>query len=343
MKKRKSEMELALLRGDNFESWFSNFEELVKNHEVEVVSRMLIVAARLGFKNFETKNSVFEAAELFGAHFLPVHFYSPIPNTGQLKGSPHFLENFSNLPILQSSDSEVIELLEQMRPYAAELRSIPENGLPITDSLGVDYFLDNPAFGPGDAFLLYGFLRKLKPKRVVEIGSGYSTLMGLKALAKNGSGRYVCIEPYPANAILKLAHADTIELLPIQIQGIDLSRIESLTSGDVLFIDSTHVVASGSDVVFEILNILPRVPSGVYVHIHDIFYPFDYPESWVIEKKLFWTEQYLLIAFLTSNPNWKIIVSNNGIGNNPALSEKFLSIFNNLKIAGGGSLWIQRL
>jgi hypothetical protein len=343
MKKKLRDMESAILHGIDFESWFLEFEELVKDREVDVVSRMLIVAARLGFKNFENKNKVFEAAELFGAHFMPVHFYSPIPNTASLKESSHFKQSFSDLPILQLSDLELSKLLEEMLPYANELLSVPESGLPITNPEGTEYFLNNPAFGAGDAFLLYGFLRKLKPNRIIEIGSGYSTLMGLQALSKNGSGRYMCIEPYPEKSILSLSQSGTIDLLAMQIQDFDLTIIKNLTPGDVLFIDSTHVVASGSDVVFEVLKILPIVPSGVYVHIHDIFYPYEYPESWVIEKKLFWTEQYLLLAFLTSNPHWKIIASNNWIGNNPTLAEKFLTSFTNLKVAGGGSLWLQRL
>jgi hypothetical protein len=187
-----------------------------------------------------------------------------------------------------------------------EVRSLPQLSIS-----GRYFFPKNPNFCGGDADILYSLVRKLQPRTVIEIGSGYSTLVVEHALRKNeGDGKsckHICIEPYEMGWL----ESTGVEVLRSPVENIAADVFESLAPDDLLFIDSSHVVRAGGDVNYLILELLPTLAPGVIVHFHDIFSPNDYPRQWTDEKALIWAEQYLLEAFLSGNHDWEIVLAAN--------------------------------
>ena len=161
-----------------------------------------------------------------------------------------------------------------------------------------------------DAALYYSLIRHLAPKRVIEIGSGQSTRIANLAFtrnqAENKQGRLTCIEPNPERL---LDQKQEIELLQQKVEEIPRDYFACLEANDILFIDSTHTVKFGSDVCYEFLEILPTLKPGVWVHVHDIFFPNDYPAEWILERRLAWNEQYLLEAFLSFSNAYSVEIA----------------------------------
>lgn len=180
------------------------------------------------------------------------------------------------------------------------------------------FSFENDSFVSGDAEYLYNTIRFLKPRRIFEIGSGNSTLMVIRATRKNveeDSGyscQHVCIEPYEMPWLEKTG----VTVVRKKIEDVGLELFADLEEGDLLFIDSSHIIRPQGDVLFEYLELLPVLKKGVIVHIHDIFSPRDYLEAWVKEYVWFWNEQYLLEAFLTGNSQWEIIGALNYLHHN---------------------------
>jgi predicted O-methyltransferase YrrM len=169
---------------------------------------------------------------------------------------------------------------------------------------------ENSMFGRLDATVLHGILSLERPNQIIEVGSGYSTGVMLDAAdSLEMPGNVTCIEPYPERLQSLLRPEDHPEILTSPVQSVDPSVFKRLRSGDLLFIDSTHVAKSGSDVLYLYLEILPSLPSGVFVHVHDIFWPFSYRTEWMTEGRD-WSEAYLLRALLTENPKWEIVLFN---------------------------------
>nr|WP_240963095.1 class I SAM-dependent methyltransferase [Antrihabitans stalactiti] len=161
-------------------------------------------------------------------------------------------------------------------------------------------------------------IRHHQPRTIVEIGSGSSTLIGLKAVRKNREldpsyqCNYICIEPYEVPWL----ETTGVTVIRKTVEVVPMATFEALQPGDILFIDSSHILRPQGDVLFEYLELLPSLPVGVIVHIHDIFSPRDYPQRWVVDEVRLWNEQYLLEAFLTSNHAWKIIGALNYLQHN---------------------------
>ena len=174
------------------------------------------------------------------------------------------------------------------------------------------FYINNPNFGAGDAELYYLLIRERKPKRIIEIGSGYSTKLSLLALEKNqkeGSDcSLTCIEPFEMPF---LDHVKSITVIREQVQTLPISLFESLETNDILFIDSSHIIRPGDDLLFIYFQILPILKKGVLIHIHDIFTPRHYPQEWLTKKMRFWNEQYLLEAFLYNNAGFKMLFTAN--------------------------------
>ncbi len=192
--------------------------------------------------------------------------------------------------------------------FAHELAELPQE-----ETGQGEFFLKNYFFEAGDAEFWYQLIRKIKPKRIIEVGSGYSTLLAIKAIRRNQaesrdySCRHVCIEPYE-RPWLETAGVEVVRDL---VEHVDLSVFSELQANDILFIDSSHVIRSPGDVLFEYLEVLPTLNPGVIVHLHDIFSPGDYPSYWRKDRVRFWNEQYLLEAFLSHNRDWQILAALN--------------------------------
>jgi len=254
----------------------------------------------------------FEIWERHGWHLTANHFYSTVPDTRELPDA--LWQRESELPGIDMRDEQQLAFLEDAAArFGDELAALPRKQ---ADAAGGGYFVDNGAFESVDAEVLYAMIRSAKPARVLEIGSGWSTLLSLRALEANRAegagdtaGRLTAIEPYP-HAFVRdaiAARPDFAEMLDEQVQGLPLELFTSLEAGDILFIDSSHVLRIGSDVQYEFLEILPRLRPGVLVHVHDIFLPGEYPRDWVFgPEHRFWNEQYLLQAYLIGNAHTEV-------------------------------------
>jgi hypothetical protein len=212
-----------------------------------------------------------------------------------------------------------------------------------------EFYYENGSFGPGDAEYWYHIIRQFKPQRIIEIGSGYSTLMAVRAIQRNRdeqleySVNYMCLEPYPwLNGIQAIKE---IQVVPKRVEEVDPSMFKSLEANDVLFIDSSHVIRAQGDVEFEILRILPRLRQGVFVHIHDVFTPKDYLFDWKRDdRNIFFNEQYLLEAFLSFNSQYKIVGAVNYLSHHypERLYEKCPVLASNQTRWKPASFWLQR-
>lgn len=169
------------------------------------------------------------------------------------------------------------------------------------------YYLKNPYFGPVSAEVLHCMIRHFSPRKIIEIGSGYSTYVSARAcLFNKPQTKLTVVDPYP-NETVRNGFPGLSTLVTKKVEEIDLEFFLRLDDRDILFIDSSHVIRMGEDVNFLYLEVLPRLKKGAIVHIHDIFFPYEYPETFVLKDRVFYTEQYLLQAFLTYNYAFKIL------------------------------------
>lgn len=228
------------------------------------------------------------------------HYYEPFIEPDRLARP---LDAERALPGVDWDIEHQLEQLEELR-YAHELADL---SAPRTSAL--EFRLNNGSFESGDAEYLYQMVRAKRPKRVYEIGSGNSTLMVRRAIAKTTdedssySCKHVCIEPFEAPWLERSG----VLVLRQRVEDVPRALFHELRENDLLFIDSSHVIRPQGDVVIEYLEILPSLHPGVIVHIHDIFSPRDYPREWVIDRLRLWNEQYLAEAFLSHNASWRVI------------------------------------
>ena len=205
------------------------------------------------------------------------------------------------------------------------------------------YATDNPQFGWLDAKALFVLLRAWRPARVIEVGSGHSSLLMADVNTRflEGAMHITCIEPYPESFLHSSACAID-RLVQAKVQDVPLEEFDALAAGDVLFIDSSHVSKVGSDVNHLLFKVLPRLASGVRIHIHDIFLPFEYPRSWVLEQGRSWNEQYLLQALLMDSTAFGVVFgSAYCTWKHPDLLANAVAGLE--QAGGGGSFWIEKL
>jgi hypothetical protein len=278
--------------------------------------------------------------EAAGVHVSRVHFYQPLPDTRSL--GEEIWARRSQLVGLEMNEADQLKLLEVFASrYRAEYESFPP--APPAERPW-QFYTNNGSYPDIDAAILYCMVRHSRPRRIIEIGSGFSTYVTAQALeaARKEDPAYSCdftaIEPYPKDTLRK-GFPGLTRLREQPAQEVPLSLFEELGSGDILFIDSSHVVKMGSDVQFEYLEVLPRLAPGVRVHIHDIFFPGEYPKDWIMRERRFWNEQYLLQAFLAFNREFQVLWAGK------YMSEKHpqeLAAFCPYNAAEARSLWMRR-
>ena len=234
-----------------------------------------------------------DLSDRWGYHIRPIHYYEPLPDFRSI--TTEQIMRCRTYPGIDFNWNQQLALVNELASYSEELRE-------------VQFDFDNVFFNGFDAAVYYSLIRHLKPQRIVEIGGGYSTQIADKALRVNEKGKLTCIEPYPEER-LNGAKLD-IELITKRVEEIDVDFFSSLDANDILFIDSSHVVKFGSDVCFEFLEVLPCLKPGVWIHVHDIFFPHDYPAEWLIERRQAWNEQYLLETFLSFNSRFSVQLAN---------------------------------
>ena len=265
------------------------------------------------------------------------HFYSPIADPVDIKAREEKLwARHDQMPGIDLNDAEQLDLLKALKPHTAGI-SYPVQK-PDSETT---YFYENDQYPVLDAQFLYAALCHYKPKRVFEVGSGFSSLITADVNRRilNNAIDFRCLEPYPRQFLIEGVDGIT-ELVQTKIEDMDLSYFDVLEENDILFIDSTHVSKVGSDVNYLFFEVIPRLKKGVIVHIHDIFLPDEYPKNWVIEQGRNWNEQYLLRAFLQFNSKWKITWAASYMGSRhlAAVQETFPDY---PRLGGGGSLWMQ--
>jgi hypothetical protein len=236
---------------------------------------------------------------------LPIRdqYYQPLINPVKYLQKP--LDQPRILPGIQWNLEEQLALVKQF-DFQRELLAFPFSKKEAPD---LRFYYDNPSLCPADAEFLYNVVRHFKPRRVIEVGCGYSTMMALEAERKNkseNSGKgcsHTCIEPYEMPWLEKL----DVRVLRSKVEDLPVAVFAELEAGDILFIDSSHIIRPQGDVLFEFLEILPSLKPGVLVHVHDVFSPRDYLREWVMNQHCQWNEQYLLEAFLSFNTQFRII------------------------------------
>jgi hypothetical protein len=234
-----------------------------------------------------------EISDRWGYHIRPIHYYEPLPDFRSIT-TEQITRRRSN-PAIDFRSADQLALIAELSDYRNELEQL-------------EFDFDNVFFNGFDAAVYYALIRHLRPQRIIEIGGGYSTQLAAKTLARNGKGRLTCIEPYPEARLLD-ANLD-VELIQQPVEQIGVDFFSSLDAGDILFIDSSHAVKFGSDVCYEFLEVLPRLKPGVWIHVHDIFFPHDYPAEWLLERRMALNEQYLLEAFLAFNQSFATQLAN---------------------------------
>jgi len=280
--------------------------------------------------------------------FPPGHFYSPIPSLGEIRRSAGkvFDASCPRVAGIDLNESGQVALFEALT------RFYPDQPFTAERQNGFRYFLHNPAFGYCDAIVYYCLLRHVRPRRVIEVGSGYSSclLLDTNERAFDNSVSCTFIEPYPQllNSLITDEDRRRITVVARNVQDVAPAVFEELTAGDILFIDSSHVSKTNSDVNYLFFDILPRLPSGVYVHVHDVFFPFEYPKEWVYQGRG-WNEAYLVRAFLQYNEAFEIQMFNSFIERfhrdrlerSMPLCTRFVEA--NMVPTSAQSLWLKRL
>lgn len=236
-------------------------------------------------------------------------YYSPLPNVSNLKST---LKRWNKPSALAGIDFNIEEMKSKLSYLLARYYDEFSAIAPHRDLVKIGY---GPGFTELDAMLLYITIRDLKPKRYIEVGSGLSTYYCSLAAQKNANEgsplQITCIEPHPYN---KLSEIENIEVLPREVQDIDLSLFHQLEANDILFVDSSHILRIDGDVPYLFLEVLPTLKQHVNIHIHDIPFPYNIPypaEFWIIAQRwpVFWNEAMVLQAFLCFNSSFKITMS----------------------------------
>jgi hypothetical protein len=277
---------------------------------------------------------IFPLWERHGFHVTPAHFYQPIPDTRSLVET--LWKWPSKLVGIDMNEPTQLDLVRQRFPkFRDECEQLPTEP---TQKPG-QFYLNNGLFGGLDALVSYCMVRHFQPRSIVEIGSGFSSLILGEALTKNNEPNLVCIDPSPQD-FLRHNFPGLASLIEKKVQDVDFDFFSQLNSNDILFIDSSHAVKIGGDVNYLFLEVLPRLKPGVIVHIHDIFLPFEYRRDWVMEQFRFWTEQYLLQGFLMFNSEFEVLMANSYL--NHYHQEDLKASFPTLSSWRGGSFWMRR-
>ena len=269
----------------------------------------------------------------------PGHFYSPHPDLKEIRRQEASIFSYEkevlDIDFRESEQLQILQALASLQPTIT---------FPKKKSSGFRYYFHNPAYSYADALVLHGMLRLIKPQRLIEVGCGYSSAMALDTneLCFQNSIKMTFIEPHPQllHELAKPEDKERITIIPSRLQDLSPEFFSQLEKGDVLFIDSTHVSKVNSDVNFIFFEILPRLNAGVYIHFHDIFYPFEYPKEFVYDGRA-WQELYILRAFLQNNPCYEIVYFQDFLFRKHRLYfEQHLPLF--MK-HGGAQIWLRKV
>ena len=250
----------------------------------------------------------YELWEKVGIHITKNHYFSPIPSLAELRKKVDLFDKEIDMVGFDWHQETQIGLMRDAFPLYSHECSFPQ-----TEDDGInewDYFIDNGSFPIGDAYILNSMIKHFKPKKVIEIGSGFSTLVMANAFT-SPSQELISVNPFPGefDKLFTKGFPGFTKLIKKSVESLSLEFFDTLEANDILFIDSSHVVRFMGDVTFLYLEVIPRLKPGVIIHAHDIFLPRHIPKEWIFEEHRFWTEQYLLWALLSFNTKFEILFS----------------------------------
>jgi predicted O-methyltransferase YrrM len=271
--------------------------------------------------------------------YPPGHFYSPIVSVEEIKKRESEIWGGVRQDTIKGIDLNADNQLAFLGELAAYYDDIPFKE---TKQSGLRYYFENDYYSYTDGIVLFSLIRHLRPKRIMEVGSGFSSavMLDVNNLYFANNIKLTFIEPFPKRLYSLISKEDkkTCTILEKPIQAVEVEFFRQLETGDILFIDSTHVSKTGSDVNYLLFEVLPSLKSGVLIHFHDIFYPFEYPKKWVL-KGFSWNEAYLLKAFLMYNEAFEIKLFSQ------YLHQHHKQAFENMPLAyknPGGNIWIEK-
>jgi predicted O-methyltransferase YrrM len=272
------------------------------------------------------------------------HFYSPVVDPDEIDArQPEIWPAEPRVLGIDFDDASQLRVLQMYFPrYIAEFDYAERS--PSSDEELTAFYIQNSQFSWLDARTLFVLMREWQPGRVVEVGSGYSSLLMADVNQRflGGHCEITCVEPYP-RPFLRRRIPGLSRVIEQKVQEVGLDVFETLRSGDILFIDSSHVAKTGSDVNHLYFEVLPRLRAGVRIHIHDIFFPHDYPKDWVIDENRSWNEQYLVRALLMYSSAFRVVFGcSYAFHRFPADVKRALALPGG-EAFGGGSLWIERI
>lgn len=268
------------------------------------------------------------------------HYSSPIPSLDEvrLREKEIFSATLREIPGVDLNEKEQLSLLGHFTKLYDELPFKSHR------TSGLRYYFDNNLYSYSDAIILYCMIRHLRPKQIIEIGCGHSScvILDTNELFFDNSISCTFIDPHPESfrSLIKKDDERRVTLIAANLQDTDLTVFSGLDQNDILFIDSTHVSKVGSDVNRIFFDILPLLKSGVYVHFHDVFYPFEYPKEWIYQGRA-WNESYLLRSFLQYNCAFRVVLFNTYLEqfHEDVFREEMPLCLKNR----GGSIWIKRI
>jgi len=283
--------------------------------------------------------NIFQRYGFYRLSFPPGHYSSPIPDFEDvLRRSDEIFNKEVEIVGIDLKENDQSEFLKELLPFVKEypyqLKKID----------GYRYYYENSMFQQMDGLMLYSILRYFKPKNVIEIGSGFSSAIFLDVNNKifNNEMKLTFIEPYPdcLFSLLNSSDSERVDIITDRVQNVSIEKYNQLNDGDFLFLDTSHILKTGSDISFWLFNILPRLKKGVIIHIHDIFYPFEYPKEWIEQQKCY-NEVYLIHSFLMNNDSFEILLFNSWVKYKQIEWLKLNAPF--CLNSEGGSLWIRKI
>lgn len=272
---------------------------------------------------------------------LPGHYYSPIVNVEEFSGSRAHQARHSHLAAIDYEPERQLAWFEKLSRHFNKIQ------FPANEIDTFRYYFENDFFSFGDALILSAVIQEVTPRRIIEVGSGFSSAVILDTLDQIESGsletKCTFIEPYPdrLKSLLRAADYKRTMIIEKPVQLVDLGVFSELEENDILFLDTTHVMKTGSDVNHELFQVLPILKPGVIIHFHDVFDGFEYPDTWIYRDNRSWNEIYALRAFLMHNQSYEILLMNHVIAKN--LPAGIQADFPGFKNNPGGGLYLRKL
>lgn len=271
----------------------------------------------------------------------PGHYYSPIVDPDDVRR-----QRAAGARTEPAEDGVGLDAARMETFFRRLATHFPQMQFSSASTPGRRYYTQNSMFGIGDAAILAAMIREIRPSRIIEVGSGFSSAVTLDTLDQIGlaeNTRCTFIDPDDSRLVTLLGPSDRarVQVLRQPVQATDRGLFAELQAGDILFLDTTHVAKTGSDLVFELFEILPTLKPGVIVHFHDMFAGFEYPDSWALEDNRSWNEVYVIRAFLMYNSAFEILYFNDWFARErrDVVAAAWPAILDN----PGGGLWLRRV